>query len=154
MAGVPQRVMSSWWQTLFPKRSCAQFSNFGFYWDEWGWPLWCLGSPYAETYREFIAFTTKLYDEVPSFQPPTLSHLPSSLHISLSACVRLRLCALLPLLSRSLSHLVVNVPFIFLPFISLCVLISLSVSLCSSPRSFPNSLTLTLPPSPLRLPLP
>lgn len=105
--------------------------------------MWCLGSPYSETYREFIAFTTRLYDKVPSFSPPTLSHLPSTLHISLSLFVLPRLCVLLPVLSCSLFHL--------LTFSSFFSLSPCSVSYpCQIPSAlhctaFFKSLSLTLP---------
>lgn len=68
--------------------------------------LWSLGSPYAETYREFIAFTTRLYDKVPSFSPPTRSHEPLfSLYLTISLCVTPALCLVASVILFSFSTL-------------------------------------------------
>ena len=90
--------------------------------------LCCLGSPYAETYREFIAFTTRLYDKLPCFSPPTLSHiLFFSPYLTVSLCVTPALCWLcyLVLFFTSLSTFGSFPPF----HLTVCTYFSARVSL-------------------------
>lgn len=114
--------------------------------------LWCLGSPYAETYREFIAFTTRLYDKVPSFSPPTLYPPSVFLHISLSVsmcysssepCCLCYLVLFPPLCQLSLHFS----PFHLAVSLFLCQFLSAFHRMTLS-----HSLSLTLPLSPLDSP--
>lgn len=98
----------------------------------------CLESPYTETYREFIAFTTSLYDKVPSFPPPT----PTVRFLSVSQCplcvtLALSLVAFLTFFPPSL----LTFPSFFLFYLAMYPYFSTSASLCMASSISPVSST-------------